>query len=106
MKIKLLRATVIRGHDGAKVGDIIEVRDDVGFGLVITKRAVEVRDEPPVLQTRDPIVEHRDPAIIVAGDSLPGRPGPFAQNVQPLVGSTVETVGGTVRPRRLKSKIA
>lgn len=66
MKLKLLKAVVVKGCPGITVGDVFECPDNIGRDFVIEGLAEVATVEPakvePV-QTREPEVEHRDPVI-------------------------------------------
>lgn len=63
MTIKLLKPVIVRDNPGVQVGDVFEPSKDVaseliGMGLAEPCEVVVKREE---IQTREPIVEHRDP---------------------------------------------
>ncbi len=66
MKIRLLLPVMIKGHPEAKVGHVIEIPSGEAGALLGMKAAEEVLEEnlppvPPLVETRDPVIEHRDP---------------------------------------------
>lgn len=65
MKIKLLKPVVVKGCDGAKVGDILDLPAGVASFLVSDGNAefpVEAI-EPERIQVREPAVLNRDPIV-------------------------------------------
>jgi hypothetical protein len=64
MKIKLLKPVIVKGCDGAKVGDILDVPPGVASFLVSDNNAEFYEDkklEPEIIHTREPRVVNRDP---------------------------------------------
>jgi hypothetical protein len=68
MKVRMLRGAVV-GPGGltARPGDCVEVSDSLGWLLINSGKAVVAPEgpeptPPQVLDTREPIVEQRDPA--------------------------------------------
>lgn len=62
MKIKLLKAIVIKGHPGVSVGDVFDVADSIGADLCVEGAAELVKAEPTrTIEVREPEVESRDP---------------------------------------------
>jgi len=61
MRLRLLKSVVVTGHPGVKVGDVFEEKAWAGY-LLSCKYAEEVKDEPAEIVTREPEIEHRDPA--------------------------------------------
>lgn len=76
MKIELLESVVVRGHAGAKVGDVLEVLPNLGAELIGMNlgRAVETSEAvPEAIQSREPVIESRDPETPPAPPSKPRR---------------------------------
>lgn len=66
MKIKLLKPMAVKGHPHASVGDILEV-DSNTFQILEALGGAVVSDEKTmpvqVVETREPVVESRDPGM-------------------------------------------
>ena len=61
MRLKLLKPVVISGHPGLAVGDIFE-SDDRGLLFYCEEVKPEARVERAAdIETREPVVENRDP---------------------------------------------
>ncbi len=64
MRIKLLSSVVVRGHVGAKVGDVIDAEPSLagellglGLGEMVGAEVVPIQNRTPVIENRDPIAE-------------------------------------------------
>lgn len=60
MRIKLTKSVIVRGHDGAKVGDELEVSPSIAYQLKALDACLIWTG---ATETRDPIVENRDPKL-------------------------------------------
>ena len=70
MKIKLKQSVVVRGHPGVKAGDEIEAAPQLSselLGLGLAEIAAET------IQTREPVIENRDPGTQPVQPSKPRR---------------------------------
>ncbi len=70
MKIKLTERVIVSGHAGAQPGDVLEVSPSCASTLIQMGKAVEfaepAKSAPEVVQTREPVVENRDPVAAPA----------------------------------------
>ena len=62
MRVRLLRATIIKDWPDITPGAVLDLPDPIAVGLIATGRAVRVNDAETI-QTREPHVETRDPEI-------------------------------------------
>lgn len=62
MRIKLLTGAVVKGHPGVVVGQVFECNDAAARELLSMRIAELVETVEPV-QTREPVIENRDPVI-------------------------------------------
>jgi hypothetical protein len=60
MKLKLIKPVVINGHPGVAVGDVFECVKNPHL-LIADGYVVEVKESKEEIQTREPVVENRDP---------------------------------------------
>lgn len=60
MKIRLLKPITVLDHPGVKVGDVFDIHAERGEILVRIGDAEAVSEK---IQTREPVIENRDPAI-------------------------------------------
>lgn len=64
IKLKFLRGCVVSVGVTAKAGDVLDVPANIAADLIGLRRAVVAPAEDPVqIETREPHVEARDPAI-------------------------------------------
>lgn len=59
MKIKLIKPVIVRNNPGVQSGEVFEPAQDVAGELIGMGAAIPWVEE--VIQTREPVIEHRDP---------------------------------------------
>lgn len=71
-RIKLIAPIVVKGFPDVRCGQTITVPGALAHELISSGWAVEAV-ESPTLQTRDPILEHRDPVVVQEPQKQPGK---------------------------------
>ena len=66
MKVKLIKNVIVKGHAGIKKGDVIDLLPGFASTLVIEGCAEfyeETKYEPTRIETREPVIQNREPVI-------------------------------------------
>lgn len=71
IKIKLISPVIVRGHDGAAVGSVLEVDQWLAHELTSMGAAVPVVSDE--VQVREPVIENRDPITLGKPPEKPSR---------------------------------